>query len=413
MEQNPDQKAGIAQHCNVPQNETALYQRFPGERLKRMRENPQNHEQDIRELSGYLYLVSPYYRRLVDYFFTVLKYNYTIRPVRLPVQKPIPDEFLADYYVVVNACEHYNLPREAAKAMKIAIRDGVFYGLCHESENFFYIKPFDPRYASVTAMEDGVYRFSVNLDYFTETAESLEGYGDDLKQAYLLYKGDEKQGIAGDPDRQWYVPQNGICLKADESDPLHSLPLFTGLLLSAFDMEDYKMLYKARAVNESCQVLSAKLETDDEGVPKMSFPTARQYYDQIAGSLPDSTGLLLSPFDLSDISLKHSRFTRLEESLKAEKDFWFSSHALSVNSDESIAFSILGQFERYFNKKIRNLNLTYGFQIKFTDQSAFNSDEKIGRLALAVQNGLPFQMDYAAALGATPSDLLGMGCLND
>lgn len=404
MDQN--QKAGIGQDLDVLRAESALYRRFPRKRLEQMLESPQNCEQDIRELSGYLYLVSPCYRRLVDYLSIILKYHYTIRPTRLPVPNPLPADFMTEYYAVANACEKYCLPREAAKAMKIAIRDGVFYGLCFESEDSFYIRPFDPLYARITGVNGGVYRFCVNLDYFTENPKMLLDYGDNFMEAYLLYKGetpkeDGKPGITGNPDYQWFEPQNGICLKADESDLSCSLPLFTGLLLSAFDMEDYKLLQKVRKVNDSYKVLSAKLETDEEGVPKMSFPTAKQYYDQIAGSLPDSVGLLLTPFTISEVPLERSPSAGADKNPMSEKIPWFPA-------DESVAFSILRQFEEYFNKKIRDFSLVYGFQLKFTDQSVFNSDQFTSRLAQAVQNGLPFQMDYAVSLGVSPSDFGGM-----
>jgi len=423
-------KKNIIQDLINSRNESVIYKRYSKEQIAKMLENPQKHEKELRELSGFLYLVSGHYRRLIDFQATILLYNYTVTPTKIPLDKPKKIEYKKSYYYVVNQCEKYNLRHEGIKAMKIAARDGVYYGLCYESEDSFYIKPFDNRYAKISSIEDGVFRFSIDMAYFSSKEYLLDIYGNDVKKAYELWKGNPEKGIEGDKNKKWYEPESGICIKADESDPTCSLPMFTGLLLDILSIDDYKLLNKAKAENDNYKVLAAKMETDDDGVPKMDYETAQKYYGQMSQNLPEGIGLLLSPFDVDEFSFQTSTASDRNNVEEAINNFWrgagttsalfgggdisaSGSMMLSVKPDEAIAFAILQQFERFFNMKIKKFNLPYDFKLKFSRLSIFNQDEHANRLSKAATYGLPVKLEYASALGMSPSDILGMTYLEE
>ena len=424
-------KKNIIQDLINGRNESIIYRRYTKEKIVQMLDNPQKNEKEIRELSGFIYLVSSHYRRLVDYYSTILLYNYTVVPTKIPLDKPKKNEYKKAFYHVINQCDKYHLRDEATKAIKIAVRDGVYYGLCYESEDSFYIKPFDNRYAKISSIDDGVFRFSIDMAYFSGKEYLLDMYGKEFISAYKAWKGDKEKGTKGDKTKKWYEPENGICLKIDESDPFYSLPLFTGVLLSVLDIEDYKLLQKAKAENDNYKVLSAKMETDDDGVPKMSYDIAVKYYGQMAQNLPEGIGLLLSPFDVQDFSFQSSSAAADRNAVTdAESQFWeaagvssllfgstkaTSSAALilSVKPDEALAFSILQQFERFFNRKIKKMNLDYDFKLIFLQQSIFNTDEFVNRLSKATQYGVSAKMYYASSLGLSPTDVIGMSYLED
>jgi len=420
----------IIQDLINSKNESVIYKRYSKEKIVLILENPQRYEKEIRDLSGFIYLVSSHYRRLVDYYSTILLYNYSIIPTKLSVLKPNKKEYKASYYHVVNQCEKYNFKQEVTKAIKIAVRDGVYYGLCYETEDTFYIKPFNNKYAKISSIEDGVFMFSIDMAYFTGKEHLLSMYGDDIVKAYGEYRGNAKNGTKGNKDKKWYEPKNGICLKVDDTDPVYSIPLFTGVVLSVLDIEDYKMLQKAKSENDNYKVLSAKMDTDENGVPTMDYEIAEKYYGQMAQNLPDGIGLLFSPFDVKDFSFQSSVSADRNAVTDAEDQFWqsagvssllfgstkatsSSSLTLSVKPDEAIAYAILQQFERSFNKKIKLMDLPYGFKVAFTNQSIFNSDEIINRLNKGATLGVPVKMQYASALGMSPSDIIGMSYLED
>lgn len=423
-------KKNIVQDLINNRNESVIYKKYSKEEIVRMLENPQKNEKQIRELSGFIYLVSSHYRRLVDYYSTILLYNYLIIPTKIPTKKPNKTKYKESYYYVVNECEKYNLRHEATKAIKIAVRDGVYYGITYETEDSFYIKPFLSQYARISSIEDGTFKFSVDLNYFNGKTYLLSMYGTEFEIAYEKYKGNSKKGIKGDKNKRWYEPKNGICIKVDESDPVYSLPLFCGLLLDILSIEDYKMLQKSKAENDNYKVLSAKMETDEDGVPKMDFKMAQKYYGQMAQNLPEGIGLLMSPFDVNDFSFQTSTASDRNNVTEAINTFWqgagtssalfgggnisaSSAMMMAVKSDEAISFALLQQFERFFNKKLKQMDLPYTFKIQFSNQSIFNSDEIANRISKAADKAMPVKMKYCSVLGLSPSDTLGLTYLEE
>ena len=81
-------KRNIVQDLINSKNESIIYKKYTKEQIVNMLENPQKNEEQIRELSRFIYLVSSHYRRLVDYYSTILLYNYTVVPTKISVKKP-------------------------------------------------------------------------------------------------------------------------------------------------------------------------------------------------------------------------------------------------------------------------------------------------------------------------------------
>lgn len=423
-------KKGIIQDLLNARKESVIYRRFKKEDVVKLLENPQANEKKIRELSGFLYEVSGHYRRLVDYYSSIMLYNYTVVPTKV-TPKITKKKYLECYYYVINECDKFNLKQECKNAIKIAVRDGVFFGLCYETDDSFYIKPFNHDFAQVEYIEDGCYTFSIDLNYFAGKEYLLPMYGVEFETAYLNYKGDSKRKIKGDKTKRYFEPKNGICIKADESDPIYSLPLFTGLLLDVYSIEDYNMIQKVKAENENFKALSMKMDVDEDGVPKMDYEIAMKYYNQACGNLPDGIGLILSPFSMDEYSFTSGSSSERNAVSDAVASFWEASGTsslifgsckatssasltLSVKPDEAISYSLLLQIQRFFNKQLKKKNLGYGFKIEFLMQSIFNTDEVCNRYQKAAQYGVAgSKLKYAASLGISPSDSIGYSYLED
>ncbi len=422
-------KRNIIQDLYNSHNESVLYKKFPKEKVIGMLEFPQKNEKDLRELSCFLYMVSSHYHRLVDYYSSILLYNYYVSPYNLPL-KIKKAEFKNTYSHVIGLGEKYNLKQESQKIMRIVVRDGVFYGIPYETKDSFYIKPFDSRYAQISSVEDGCFLFSVDLNYFTGKEYLLEMYGINFIKAYEAYMGNRQKGTSGDSSKRYYEVPDGICIKSDDSDTKYSIPVFTGLLLDIYSIDDYKMLEKAKKENDNYHALALKLPVDDSGAPLMDFEVAEKYYNQIADNVDEGCGVLLSPFEIDDFSFKTSSTADYNAVSEATELFWSgagtsslifgspkatssSSLTLSVKPDEATAYSLLMQIQRYFNKRLKKMDLPYEFAIKFTQQSIFNTDEYVNRLQKAAMYGLPVKLQYCSALGMTPSDVDGMTYLEE
>lgn len=423
-------KKNIVQDLANNRNESVIYKKYSKDKIVKMLENPQSHEKELREMSGFFYLISSHYRRLVDFYSTILLYNYTVVPAEIK-RTYNKEQFIDDYYEVINKCNKYNFAHECQEIIKIVVRDGVFFGLCYESKDSFYIKPVSAQYAKISSVEDGVYKYSFDLNYFNGKQYLLDIYGKEFTTAYESYKGNKEKGTKGDKKKRWYEPKNGICIKADMSDPYYSFAVFTSVIESIYDLEDYGLLQKAKVENDNYHMIGAVLPLDENNAPVMDYPQAYKWFGGIQSALKDSgMGCFLSPFELESFSLRGSNSTDRDIVSDASDQVYqkagvnsglfgstniTSSAALllSVKPDEAFAFSILKQIERYFNTKIKKMNLKNSFRIKFSQQSIFNTDEYVNRLSKAASLSVPCKLEYASALGMSPVEALGVGMIEE
>ena len=85
-----------------------FYDRFKKEDIERMFKNPFNFEHGFRAMSRYLYIISPHYRRLINYFSQILLYNYTVKTGKVYTKKIAKNKYRSNFYDVVNFAEKMN-----------------------------------------------------------------------------------------------------------------------------------------------------------------------------------------------------------------------------------------------------------------------------------------------------------------
>ena len=394
--------------------------------------HPYSYEYSLRALSRYLYIISPHYKRLINYFSQILTYNYTVKAGKVYTKKIAKNKYKNNFYDVVNFAEKMGIKKEAEKMIRIALRDGIAVGVmvyASKSQSGYFV-PFEPKGIRIRSVEDGVYIPSIYLPMFSGNEDLLNGYGSDIAKAYKKYKEKLKNGkVIADSD-MWYEFKNGFALVADDTDPYHFLPYFGNLIVDVLRLKDAQDIQAQHDENSNYKALSAKVDTDDDGVPKMPYQDVKQYYDQMAGELPNGIGLLVSPWTISDHSFQESATADRDAALSAVNNFWrsagmpntlmgggtlttASAMLLAVKPDEALSFSLLGQFEKIINREIKLMNHDYLFKVSFLYQSIFNGTEVQNNLSKGAQYGLPVKMDYAASLGLTPCETIGASYLED
>ena len=408
-----------------------FYQKFKKDDIEKMFANPYTYVYSLRALSRYLYIISPHYRRLINYFSQILTYNYTVKAGKVYTKKIAKNKFKNNYYEVVNFAEKMGIKKEAEKLIRIALRDGIAVGvMVYGKSQSGYFVPFEPKGIRIRSIEDGVYVPSIYLPMFYGNEELLDGYGSDIAKAFKKYKDKLKNGKSITEDDAWYEYKNGFALVADDTDPYHYLPYFGNLIIDVLRLKDAQDIQAQHDENSNYKALSAKVDTDDDGIPKMPFADVKQYYDQMAGELPNGIGLLVSPWSISDHSFQENATADRDAALSAVNNFWrsagmpntlmgggtlttASAMLLAVKPDEALSFSLLGQFERIINREIKLMNHDYLFKVSFLYQSIFNGSEVQNNLSKGAQYGLAVKMDYAASLGMTPCEIIGASYIED
>ena len=409
-----------------------FYKKFKKEDIEKMFTHPYSYEYSLRALSRYLYIISPHYKRLINYFSQILTYNYTVKAGKVYTKKIAKNKYKNNFYDVVNFAEKMGIKKEAEKMIRIALRDGIAVGImvyASKSQSGYFV-PFEPKGIRIRSIEDGVYIPSIYLPMFSGNERLLDGYGSDIAKAFKKYKEKLKNGKSITEDDVWYEFKNGFALVADDTDPYHYLPYFGNLIIDVLRLKDAQDVQAQHDENANYKALSAKVDTDDDGVPKMPYKDVKQYYDQMAGELPNGIGLLVSPWSISDHSFQESATADRDTALSAVNNFWrsagmpntlmgggtlttASAMLLAVKPDEALSFSLLGQFERIINREIKLMNHDYLFKVSFLYQSIFNGTEVQNNLSKGAQYGLPVKMDYAASLGLTPCETIGASYLED
>lgn len=426
------QKTILDEATKVVTFRSFFYQRFKKDEIERMFKNPHGYEHSLRAMSRYLYIVSPHYRRLINYFSQILLYNYTVKAGKVYTKKVTKSKYKSNFYDVVNFCDKMNLSKEAERMIRIALRDGIAVGIMAYSakSQSGYFVPFEPRGIRIRSIEDGAFIPSIDLTMFTGNESYAEQYGADIKRAYLKYRDKIKNGIKVTEEDRWYEFKDGFALVADDTDLRHYLPYFGNLILDVLRMRDAQDVQAVRDENSNYKAVSAKVDTDDDGIPKMPFKEMEKYYNQMCNQVPAGIGVIVSPWSLSDHSFQESSVADRDSALSAVNNFWrsagmpntlmgggtlttASAMLLAVKPDEALSFALLKQFEQIINRQIKLMNHDYLFKVSFLYQSIFNTSEVQNSLSKAAQYGVPVKMDYAASLGITPCEMIGASYLED
>ena len=409
-----------------------FYQRFKKEDIERMFNNPYGFEHEFRALSRYLYIISPHYRRLINYFSQILLYNYTIKGGKAYTRKITKSKFKNNYYDVVNFAEKMNIKKEAERLIRVALRDGIATGIMvysNKAQSGYFVL-FEPKGIRIRSVEDGVYIPSINLQMLNGSEYLLNQYGSDIQRAYKKYKEKLSSGVQITEDDIWYEFKDGFALLADDTNPRHYVPYFANLILDVLRLRDAQDIQAIHDENSNYKALSAKVDTDDDGIPKLPFEEIEKYYNQMSGELPNGIGLLISPWTLNDHSFQENATADRDAALSAVNNFWrsagmpntlmgggtlttASAMLLAVKPDEALAFSFLKQFEQIINRQIKLMNHDYLFKVSFLYQSIFNNAEVQNAISKGAQYGLPVKMDYAASLGLTPCEVVCASYIED
>jgi len=101
---------------------------------------PESNAKSLREVSTYLYVVSSQYRRLVNYFAKMYKFDYILIPYKSDFTSAKSKSILDAYKRTVEYVETMNLKHEMQKASVVAWREDVFYGYIYKTNNSFTLK---------------------------------------------------------------------------------------------------------------------------------------------------------------------------------------------------------------------------------------------------------------------------------
>lgn len=419
-----------AERCNI------FLKKHPRDKITNALLTPDKPKSEklLREISHFFYAVSPHYRRAITMLATLMLNNYVLRPVGDTIGNKGVATFNKEYRKLARATNRYKFKAEIPKMLTTCLLDGVFFGIEYDDVDNYFIKPIMPEFCVITAVEAGVWRFSFDLDYFTQkTLRYLPEYGKDFEQAYWAYKGkkdiDGKWIIEPDKTKRWFEPKKQICFKFDPEMPW-IIPPFVGIFKAIIDLDTYEEIKKDGAMLDNYKLIHYRIPVDTDGVPKLSFEQSSKYYKMSANVVPDGIGLVMSPFNVDVLNLKDNSDTTKDYTKDATKDLFNNfgiapvlfgimdnvtsqSLELAIRPVEAMMMKVIRQIQHVYNVKIQKMDMKNLFEVYFLDQSVYTATKIQDYYFKASQYGMCSKLYYAASLGLEPIDVINQSFLEN
>lgn len=402
------------------------YTKYTKDQLVTYLGNPASYEKRLRKMSKYLFNISNYYRRLIQYFANMPTFSYTISPYGLDRSKTVnANKLKKAYYSSVAAVELMNLPHEATKMFTIAFRDDVYYGYEWETNDSAAFQNLDADYCKISSIEDGVYNFAFDFSYFDSNQDKLPNYPPEFQTMYDTYK----------TNTQLYKWQEldstkSICIKVNEHDYI-PIPPFVSLFSALADIEDYRAISKNASETNNYKALAMEIPLGDKGEFLIDYNDAKEFYDMMTNVLPPNIGAILTPMKLTDWNFEKSGVNSdTNEVAKAEATFFTTAgvnkilfgggedpSATTLNlctvNDQMIVFAVMRQLERWVNRKLKSVSSSYKFRINFLPVTHYNIAEMHERYLKDATYGMPTRTAALATAGYAGTDYENMTYLEN
>ena len=399
-------------------SKNVFYKKYSKDDILTYLQNPDRNEKNLRNMSRFLYDNSAHYRRLISYFADMPLFYYTVEPLGLDTSKVNLKTFKLAYSRACNTIENMNIYHEFNKILKIAFKEDIFYGYEYGNDKSYTIQRLNPDYCQVSSIEDGVYNFAFDFSYFDSHSDELYMYDKEFQLKYNIYKN-------GKTDYKWQEldSEKTICIKINQ-DIDYPYPPFASIFLELYDIQDYKALKKAKEELGNYKLLVMKIpmrkDSDNLNDFTIELDKAVDFYQKGVQALPDQVGMILSPMDIDSINFDKDTIdkNRVDE---AEKSFWngagvsknlFSGDAnsgagitLSMQTDMEMVLSIIRQFERWLNRKLKFMSGTYSFKVDMLNVTVFNQSDVTKQYLELAQYGIPVKRKVCASVGMQPNDV--------
>ena len=155
-------------------------------------QNISSNENNLRNLSRYLFYRSQVYFRLIMYNATMFDLNArTVIPSYDPTKTNNPKSVLKSYYETLQWLERMNLQHELLPSFINNFIEDVFYGCCWIDETGMFVLPLPPDYCKINGKYfTGDFSFSVDMSYYKKYEYLIEYLGEPFSSMYSAYGGD-------------------------------------------------------------------------------------------------------------------------------------------------------------------------------------------------------------------------------
>ena len=409
---------------NLTKSENRTYTSFSQELIRNYLKSPFRNQDNLRNLSQFLYRMSQQYRRLIQFYAEMIDLGaYYLTPPREMVENEDIEGAKQLFFDTAEVVKKLGLKEQLYKLILKAWREDAAYGYCYYSEDEgLYIMPLDAQYCKISSVNlDGSMNFSYDFSFFRSHSDYLEYWDSEFQKKYNSYQ--------TNPDLRWQEldPERTVCFKINTEDLILELPPFVALFEPLVRLLDVAELQNVRDELSAYMLLVARLEhlqgstTPDEY--STDIDTAIAYFNRLSEALPDYVNAVLSPVPIDAIQFKDTNGTDQEDMLARSMDNLFATSGgyqilgskesnSSILNAQIIADSIAGlkpllaQIEKWTNRYLTYIMGDH-FTVNYIEVTPYNKKDVKEQLLKSAQYGSPVKLALASLDGLSPLDALG------
>lgn len=318
---------------------------FSRDNVRKALANPYDNVTTLQQVSSILKSANGIYAKILIYNSTMLTNNHMVTPVSSG-NITSKEKMLKAYEDVSSFVNKYNIKKTACWIYERVLEQGELYIYKLEGKNQHIIQEFPSQLCKVTAIEDNVKRFAINLNGISSAA--IEYMPLEIQNAYNLFKSNKlpKDKII---DGAYYQVSNKGTAFTLEKQQSKGVPFYCSIFDDLMELEDMKDLKSENVVIESTKLIHQKLPIDKEtGKVLMDMNVAKTYHNATKANMPKGTAITTNPLDLQTLSLADS-------STKLDNDIYQAMEN---------AFDTAGINSEIFNgKKNSNMAITSGLVV--------------------------------------------------
>ena len=353
-------------------------------------QNISSNENNLRNLSRYLFYRSQVYFRLIMYNATMFDLNARAVIPRYNLTKDNNTKsMLKSYYETLLWLERMNLQHEFLSVLINNFIEDAFFGCCWIDETGTFVLQLPPENCKINGKYySGDYSFSVDMSYYKKYEYLLDYLGEPLSSMYKAYNGDNSKKWQQMPD------EYALCTKYRVESWETICPPYSGLLIDLIGLLNLADIQAVADEQQIYKLVVAEIpRLKDTGIPDdwaVDLQTALDYYRRLEQSLPDYAGGVITPIPLDILSFSDDQASDTTKIQKATKEVLNTSGGAQILNSSTIsgaeAFrsatkadtelaisSLLGQIQGWVNRRLSYL-VSDPAKVKFFEVSAYTKD---------------------------------------
>lgn len=373
-----------------------------------------------RRLSRNYYYKDGFYKRILIYYATLLKYCGILIP-NPSFGKKLSDTFIQKkYYKAMDFVENMHIPDFLTKCALRALIDGTYYGAIQRlDKKHFSTLDLPVDYCrSRFKDEEGNDVIEFNVSYFDtiigedNKKTALAVYPDVISDYYELYKNGKTV------DRWVIIPSEiGICFPM-----LDGIPSFLNIIPATIDYDESVLTEKERDKEEIRKVIVQKIPHLNDGQLLFEPIEAEEMHRGAVGMMKGNknVSVLTTYADVDSIVSKTSAETASNNLEKMMKNVFYEagvsnqlfasdsnlSLETSIKNDAAMMMTLVHTFENFItnivNKVCANTNINFKYTI--LPVTYYNEDKFIDSSFKLANSGYSFIIP-AVAMGISQRDL--------